>query len=134
MKFEGRFWTAVIVTITAVCAWWIFEGRFRTTMIISLMDERARRLETCAWWVCWVSAIFNDRYCGERLEERGGLSMIGFEDRVYADLYKRAIADEYVNETWGTPKAEDGIRTRKWRQCTVEKRILQRNCTAVMEI
>ena len=32
--------------------------------------------------------------------------MIGFEDRLYADLYKRAIAAEYVNEAWGSPKAE----------------------------
>jgi hypothetical protein len=70
-------------------------------MIISMVG-----IAPCAWWVCWPSASSNDRYYGERLEERGGLSIIGVEDRVYADLYKGAIADEYVNEAWGSPKAE----------------------------
>lgn len=85
----------------------------------------------CARWVCGPSP-----YYAERLEERGGLaaSIIGVEDRVYADLYKRAVADEYVNEACGVLRLRVRIRTWKWRHCTVGKSILQRNCTVIMEM
>lgn len=98
-RVSGRSWRGLVAGLICMVLGLVGGNEmfwFRTTTIVSLVAA-------CAWWVCWPSAS-----SGQRLGEEGGLaaSNIGIEDRVYANLYERAVADEYVQEALGNFKAE----------------------------